>query len=99
MATYVELRNIFSNDELSNRVDIAVIIAANNLLSGTPTINDQKWAAHVFSKPRVEGEKALMAVIATNNTATVEQITGALDSTLQTAVNTAVPALIVAYTG
>ena len=99
MASYIDLRNLFSNDELKNRVDIAVVIAANNLLSGTPTTNDQKWAAHVFSGPRSEGAKALMAVIATNNGLTVAQITGASDTALQTAVDLAVPTLVIAYAG
>ena len=99
MASYIDLRNLFSNDELKNRVDIAVVIAANNLLSGTPTANDQKWAAHVFSGPRSEGAKALMAVIATNNGLTVAQITSASDAALQAAVDLAVPTLVIAYAG
>ena len=99
MATYIELRNLFSNDELSNRVDIAVVVSANNLLSGTPTVNDQKWAAHVFSSPRVEGQKALMAVLATNKGAATSAITGATDAVLQTAVDLAVPSLVIAYAG
>jgi hypothetical protein len=99
VADYIELRKLFSDDELSNRVDVAIVIAANGLLSGTPEVNDKKWAAAVFANPRGEGKKALMAVIATHNGMTVEQITSAVDSTLQTAVDAIVPSLVVAFTG
>ncbi len=99
MATYTELRNLFSNDEFANRVDIATVVAANNLLSSTPTVEDQKWAAHVFASPRSEGQKALMSVIAKNKDVTVEVITGSTDAQLQAAVDLAVPALIIAYAG
>ena len=99
MAAYIDLRGLFSDDELKNRTDVAVIVAANNLLSGTPSTAEQKWAAHVFSSPRSEGVKALMSVLATNNALTIAQIQGAQDSALQTAVDIAVPSLVIAFTG
>ena len=40
MATYTELRVLFGNDELRNRVVSATLIAAYGLLSGTPTADD-----------------------------------------------------------
>ena len=99
MAAYIDLRDLFSDDELKNRTDIAVVIAANKLLVGTPSIAEQKWATHVFSSPRSEGAKALMSVLATNNTLTITQIQQAGDAALQTAVDIAVPSLVVAFTG
>ena len=99
MATYIELRNLFANDEFKNRIDIAVVVAANELLGGTPTVSDQKWAAYVFSNPRSEGQKALMSVLATNKAASTSAITSATDAAIQTAVDLAVPSLITAYTG
>lgn len=99
MASYEELRSLFNNSDLINRIDVAIIISANNLLAGTPTATEQSWAAYVFSKPRVEAEKALMAVLATNNTLTTAQITSALDPALQSAVDTVVPTLVSAFAG
>lgn len=99
MASYTELRDLFSNDALKNKLDIATIIAANNLLSGTPTAAEQKWAAHVFANPRAESQKALMAVLATNNGLTVAQITGASDAAIQSGVDSVIGSLVVAYGG
>ena len=97
MATYTELRDLFSNDAMKNKLDIATIIAANNLLDGAPTAGEQSWAATVFSNPRNESIKAWMAVVATNNASSIAQITSASDSTIQTAVDNVVGALVVAH--
>lgn len=97
MASYIELRNVVDDDTLRNRVDVAVVISANDLLSGTPTTAEQKWAASVLGNPRTEGSKALRAVIATNKDATIVQITSASDTSLQANVDTVVPSLVVAF--
>ena len=97
MATYTDLRNLFSDDTLKNRVDVAVIVAASGLLSGTPAVDEQRWAAAVFSNPRSEGQKAFMAVLAANKSASVSAIQGATDATLQDTVDSVVPALVVAH--
>jgi len=99
MASYTELRSLFSDDELKNRVDIAIIVAANNLLSGTPTVPEQQWAAHAFTSPRAESEKALMVAIASNKDLSVAQIQAVADAGLQVAVDAAVSTLVVAFTG
>ncbi len=36
MASYTDLYGLTSNDELRNRVRVAVVIAAEALISGTP---------------------------------------------------------------
>ena len=97
MATYIEIRDLFSDSVLRNRIDVATIIAANDLLSGTPTAADQSWAAAAFGNPRGEGQKAFMAVLAVNNAATVAQITGATDAEIQTNVDGVVPSLVSAH--
>ncbi len=97
MATYTELRDLFSNDVLLNKVDIAILIAANDILAGTPTENDQKWVASVFGSPRFAAERAYMALLAENNTATVAQITGSTDAAIQAKVDAIVPSLVVAF--
>lgn len=99
MATYEELRALAGDSPLSQKVEIATIIAANNLLTGSPspTADEQKWAAAVFAAPAREGRKALMSVLAANNSASVAAITGASDAQIQNNVNAVVPALVVAY--
>ena len=97
MASYIELRNVVDDDTLRNRVDVAVVIAASDLLSGTPTTSDQKWAANVLGNPRVEGAKALRSVIAINKDATVANILAASDAALQTNVDSVIPDLVVAF--
>ena len=98
MASYIDLRNLFSDDTMKNRTDIAVVVAASDLLAGlSPTPDEQKWAAAVFSNPRGEGGKAFMAVIAANKDATIAQIQGSTDAALQTNVDSVVPDLVVAH--
>lgn len=96
MAEYIDLRRLFTDAELGNKVDVAMIIAANDLLSATPSPAEQKWASQVASNPRAEGKKALMFVIAQNKDATIEQIRLADDASIQTAVDSVVPALVAA---
>ena len=97
MATYTEIRNLFSDDALRNRVVVATVVAASDLLAGTPTVDDQKWAANVLSSPRGEGQKSFMAVLALNKAATVAVITGATDAAIQANVDTIVPDLVAAH--
>jgi len=96
MASYTELRQQFTNDTLRNRVSVACVIAANTLLTGTPTLAQQKFAESVFSNPDVVGSKVLMAVLATNNALTTAQIGAVTDTQLQTAVNSVIPNLVAA---
>lgn len=95
MALYTELRGLFANDELLNRTEVAVVIAAQNLAEGaTPTDDEKIWVAQVLGNPKAEARKVLMFVLAANNGATVAQIQGANDAALQTNVNTIVPILV-----
>lgn len=96
MATYQELRGLFNNSDLMEKVEVAVIISANTLIAGTPTTPETNWAATAFANPKVEARKALMSVLAANSSATVAQITGATDVAIQTNVDSAVPTLVAA---
>ncbi len=97
MASYIDLRNLFSDDTLKNRVDVAIVISASDLLGGTPTAAEQSWAAAVFANPRLEGRKAFMAVIAANKSASVSAIQGATDAALQVNVDNVRADLVVAH--
>lgn len=99
MATLQELRSLFNDSDLTEKVEAAVVIAANTLLSGSPTAAQKAWAAAVFSAPKNEASKALMAVLAENSSATVAQIQQATDAAIQTAVNGVVQVLVDAMAG
>jgi hypothetical protein len=97
MATYTELRSLYADDDLRNKVEVAVVKAAANLLGGTPTADEQKWAAAVFASPRGVGTQALLYVLAENSGLTVAAIQGATDAAIQTNVDAVAPALVVAH--
>lgn len=97
MATYLELERIGEDDGLGRLIKEALYIAAEALLSGTPTDDEIVWADYVLLRPGDEITKAQHALIAQNENATIAQITGASDATVQTAVNGFVPSLVVAH--
>lgn len=94
MATYNELFDLRVNSELRNRIVVACVVAAELIrgeVASTPNnANRLIWARSVFRDSENVAVPMLMAVLAQNRTATVAQITGASDATLQTAVNNAV---------
>ncbi len=97
MATFVELYDLISNDELRNKVRVATRNSAQDLLDGTPTAAEIDWAAEVFSNPRSESQKAFESVLAVNRTATVANILGASDAAIQTNVDAVRPNLVTAF--
>ncbi len=97
MATLQELRGLFTNSNLMEKVEAALLISVQAVLGGTPTIDDQKYASHVFSNPLDEARKALMSVLASNSIATVIQITTATDASIQTNVDDVRATLSVAW--
>lgn len=97
MATLQELRGLFSNSDLMEKVEAALLIAVQAILDGSPTLSDQRYAAHVFENPGVEARKALMSILAVNSSATTGQIVGANDATIQSNVNNVVGTLSAAW--
>ena len=99
MATYAELLAIATSDgsALHSRIKVAAIVACDVIRaeSGQTTnhANRLKWAAQTLQAPDDAARKMLWAVLAQNRAATAEQITGADDATVQTAVNAAVDLL------
>ena len=99
MATYAELRVLFNDSDLLDKVEVALVIAAHALLSGTPTAAQKAYAAQVFANPKAEAQKAVMSVLADNKAATVAQIQGASDASVQTNVDSIVQVLVDALAG
>lgn len=97
MATLSELSTLLNDGPLTDKCKAAGLIAANAIIAevaGTPNhANRLKWAKKVFSDPVTQGTALLRAVLAANASATLTQINGASDATIQTAVNAAVDTL------
>lgn len=94
MATLLEIRQMFADDDFRNRVTSATVIAANNLLAGTPTADEKAFAKSVFQSPVSVGSIVTMAVLAANSSATVTQMRAASDTAIQNQVNAVVPNLV-----
>lgn len=95
MATYSELYDLRSNDTLKNKVSVAVAIKAQALLDAAmPTAAQVAWANDAITDPVSKAGQLLNYVLAANSSATVAQITGASDSSIQNNVNSAADALI-----
>ena len=97
MATYQELKSLFKDSDLLEKVEVAIIIAANGKIAGTAA--EQAWAVTAFNNPTAEAKKALMSVLAANNASTVETIQGAADATIQTNVDAVTDVLVAANGG
>lgn len=91
MATYTEIRNLMDDSDLRNKIATAAIVAAEGILNeATPTNARVKWASSAFENPQREANRLMMAVLASNRALTVAQISGASDTDIQTAVNSAI---------
>ena len=93
MASYMELRNLFSSD-IKNKVEVACIVAAEAIRSEDPATTNHAnrllWAKAAFANPGGMSNQMLMALLAANKDATVAQITGASDAAIQAKVDAAV---------
>lgn len=101
MATYTEIRNLYNDSAMRNKVATAIAIAADTVMRGndnsapfsqTAGDHDKRvvWAKEVLGSTENWTNQFWQAVLAANNTLTVAQITGATDAALQTKVNEAV---------
>jgi hypothetical protein len=94
MATYSELRALFSDGDLRNKVEVACIVAAEAInVEGTGATNHTNrllWAKSTWSNPRGASLRMLMALLAANKDAAVANITGATDVQIQAKVDAAI---------
>jgi len=94
MATLSEIWTLLEDPTLKEKVSAACLVAAEAIRtedSGTANhANRLKWAKSVLKNPVQAGDDMLKAVLAANSSASLAAITGASDSTIQTAVDAAV---------
>lgn len=98
MATYNELRSMFTHDDLRTRTEVAVVIAAEGIFSEDPAIVGHAerlvWAKSVIQSPVESAAAVVLLMLAANKSATVEQISTASDSTIQAKVDSVVDAFV-----
>lgn len=95
MATYKEIYDLRSNSDLRNKIAVAVLVKAQALLDlTTPTTKQVAWARDAISNPDGVAQPLLNYLLAKYDGLTVVQINGSPDSTIQTAVNSVVDAII-----
>jgi len=100
MPSLLELRNLFNDSAIRNKVDAAVIVAAQGILNETtPSTARKAWAAKAFANPRLETKRIVMSVLAANKSATLPAINGASDTAVQNNVNSAINLFIDADAG
>lgn len=94
MATYDELLAANANTSLINKVRVATVVSATNVMAEATSVDNHanrlKWAKDVFADPASAGLRMMWPVLAQNKALTLAQITGASDAAVQTAVDAAV---------
>lgn len=94
MATYDELLQANADTALVNKVRVAVVVAATNIMLESDTTtnhaNRLAWAKTVFADPALAGTRMMWPVLAQNRALTLAQLEGAADADVQMAVDAAV---------
>ena len=103
MATYLELRELFTDSTLTNRVQTAVAIAAEEILTEADTAPNHsqrlQWAVQAIVNTRTVAQDALKLVLAANAGASVAQIHGATDAAIQSNVDAVIDEWAIAIVG
>lgn len=94
MATYMELKALFSHSDLQDKVEVACIVAAETIRAEAADTDNHAnrfvWAKRAFASASAVRNEMLAALLAANKDATVAQITGATDTAIQAKVDAAV---------
>lgn len=110
MATYDELTALFGDGNMRRKLEVAVVVSAQTILSGADTVApfDQtagqhelraKWGNAALTSTETEAIRLWKYVLAANSGLTVAQIRGAADSDIQVNVDGAVDAIATAVYG
>ena len=95
MATYAELYDLRSDDELKNKIVVAVVVKAQTILElASPTTAQVAWASEAIDGPIQKATSLMNYVLAANKALTVAQIQAAADSAVQANVDAAVDKII-----
>ena len=95
MATDLEMRDLFSDIDRQNRIEVACIGSAEPIrteegITGDNHSNRMIWAKQAFTNPNAIRDPMLKALLAANKDSTVAAIQSVSDAALQTLVDEAV---------
>ena len=92
MAIYSELHDLLNDGALLDKIEVAAIIAAHDIVGGSAAnqIQLDKWAEQTLGNPRSMAKRLIPFVLAANKGVTVAQIQGATDNAVQANVNAAI---------
>lgn len=99
MATYAELYAQKDNQNLIDRIEVALVIKAQSYLDGASTAPQRAWARQVFADGQSEARRMLKYLLAKNKDATIAQITAVTDASLSTQVNAVADAFVAGFAG
>jgi len=95
MANYKELREIFNDKELNFRVDTAMAIGIDTLLTSNNADNDDRvWADHATKNPDTVSRQILQILFERNKNLSTVVMRSATDVYLQTKVDKIIPQLV-----
>lgn len=94
MATYSELRAIFSEGSLRNRVEVALCVKVYEILQEqSPSEARLAWVRNILANSYNEAEAMLKYLLAANSGLSVAQLLSANDAAILSAVGAAVDKL------
>lgn len=104
MATYVELRALYGDEALTQKIEVAICVAAEKIATANdgaaPFSQDAgkhdlrvQWAKSAIANTGNTAQNVLKLVLAANNSLTTAQINGATDAAIQSAVESVIDAL------
>ena len=94
MATYAELFGLRQDSDLQDKIAVAVVVAAQSKLAGSPTAAEAAWAKSAIQNPGPLSKSIINVVLAANKDASVGTIQGASDAAIQANVDTVIDGLI-----
>lgn len=94
MATYLELFALRANSDLQDKIAVAVVVAAHEKLSGTPTAAEAAWAKNAITDPGGMSRVVINAVLAANKAVSAATILAASDATIQANVDAVIDGLV-----
>lgn len=97
MATLQELRGLFDDSDLREKIEAALVKEAQSRLVSASTDAEKRWIAAVLIDPRTEATRAQRYVLAANAGLTVTQILQANDVAIESNVSDATDLFIAAY--
>jgi len=91
MATYKELYNLWQSSAMLNKLRVAVVVAAHTIAGEDPGTSNHAnrviWAAEALVSPDTKAQEMWKYLLAQSKDLTTEQIQGASDTLIQSAVD------------